>query len=187
MAQLWCTTSALCVSGGRSNSTGVRATSSSGSGQSGSSSLTPASEPDGADGRALQFPASMVLREDLGGEDIVYLAASGESLTMVDRDHHRGDDLDQQVTVSIFPHHLALFDAATGDRVGRGARLQPPTPPVATSLSSPDPVGPPCLKSASSSSPRPSARCTRWMMSRSPSPAGRSPVSSGRPVVARRR
>ena len=28
---------------------------------------------------------------------------SGESLTMVDRDHDHGDDLDQQVTVSIFP------------------------------------------------------------------------------------
>jgi ABC-type sugar transport system ATPase subunit len=99
-----------------------------------------AGDPDGADGRALQFSASVVLREDLGGEDIVYLAASGESLTMVDRDHHRGDDLDQVVTVSIFPHNLALFDAATGERVGRGARL--PTSDSASSnrLSSPDPV-----------------------------------------------
>src|SRR4051794_18467236 len=83
----------------------------------------PGSDPDGVDGRALQFPASVVLREDLGGEDIVYLAASKESLTMVDRDHHRGDDLDQVVTISIFPHNLALFDAATGARIGRGARL----------------------------------------------------------------
>jgi ABC-type sugar transport system ATPase subunit len=81
------------------------------------------SDPDGAAGHALQFPASVVLREDLGGEGIVYLAANGESLTMVDRDHHRGDDLDQVVTVSIFPHNLALFDAATGERVGRGSRL----------------------------------------------------------------
>ena len=59
---------------------------------------------------------------------------------MVDRDHYRGDDLDQQVTVSIFPHNLALFDAATGERVGRGARLRPPTPPVSNELSSPDSV-----------------------------------------------
>jgi hypothetical protein len=58
-----------------------------------------------------------VLREDLGGEDIVYLMAGGESLTMVDRDHVRGDDLDQQVTVSIFPRDLAVFDAATGYRL----------------------------------------------------------------------
>ena len=80
-------------------------------------------DPNGTDGRTLQFPASIMLREDLGGEDIVYLAASGESLTLVDRDHERGDDLDQVVMVSIFPHNLVLFDAATGERVGRGARL----------------------------------------------------------------
>jgi ABC-type sugar transport system ATPase subunit len=98
------------------------------------------SEPDGADGRALQFSSSLVLREDLGGEDIVYLAASGESLTMVDRDHHRGDDLDQVVTVSIFPHNLALFDAATGERVGRGARLPAANSPRSNSLSSPNSV-----------------------------------------------
>src|SRR5215213_4488107 len=98
------------------------------------------SEPDGADGRALQFPASVVLREDLGGEDIVYLAASGEFLTMVDRDHYRGDDLDQVLTVSIFPHNLAVFDAATGERVGRGARLPTSDASGSNRLSSPDPV-----------------------------------------------
>ena len=98
------------------------------------------SEPDGADGRALQFSASVILREDLGGEDIVYLAASGESLTMVDRDHLRGDDLDQVVTVSIFPHNLALFDAATGERVGRGARLPVANSARSDSLLSPDSV-----------------------------------------------
>ena len=97
-------------------------------------------EADGADGRALQFSASVVLREDLGGEDIVYLAASGESLTMVDRDHLRGDDLDQVVTVSIFPHNLALFDAATGERVGSGARLPTSDSACSNSLSSPDSV-----------------------------------------------
>src|SRR3954468_24658298 len=52
----------------------------------------PGSDPDEATGRALQFQASVVLREDLGGEDIVYLSASGENLTMVDRSHQRGDD-----------------------------------------------------------------------------------------------
>ena len=80
-------------------------------------------DPHSRDGRTIQFPASIMLREDLGGEDIVYLAAGGESLTMVDRDHQRGDDLDQVVTVSIFPHNVALFDPATGERIGRGARL----------------------------------------------------------------
>jgi len=72
---------------------------------------------DGTNGRTLQFLASIVLREDLGGEDIVYFAAGGESFTMVDRDHERGDDLDQQVTVSIYPRDLAVFDGATGLRL----------------------------------------------------------------------
>jgi ABC-type sugar transport system ATPase subunit len=70
----------------------------------------------------LQTPATVMLREDLGGEDIVYLAASGEQLTMVDRDHYRGDDLDEQVSISIFPHHLTLFDATSGAILGRGLR-----------------------------------------------------------------
>ena len=78
---------------------------------------------DGANGRTLQFPATIVLREDLGGEDIVYLAASGESLTMVDRDHYLGDDLDQQATVSIYPHELALFDVTSGERIGSGLHV----------------------------------------------------------------
>jgi ABC-type sugar transport system ATPase subunit len=72
---------------------------------------------DGGNGRTRQFPASIVLREDLGGEDIVYLTAGGESLIMVDRDHVRGDDLDQQVTISISSRDLAVFDAATGHRL----------------------------------------------------------------------
>jgi len=78
---------------------------------------------DGANGRTLQFPATIVLREDLGGEDIVYLAASGESLTLVDRDHYLGDDLDQQATVSIYPHELALFDVTSGERIGSGLHV----------------------------------------------------------------
>jgi ABC-type sugar transport system ATPase subunit len=81
------------------------------------------SEREAAGGVALHFPAKVMLREDLGGEDIVYLAANGVSLTMVDRDHYRGDDLDERVTISIFPHHLTLFAANTGQFIGRGARL----------------------------------------------------------------
>jgi ABC-type sugar transport system ATPase subunit len=85
----------------------------------------------GGDGRALQFMATVILREDLGGEDIVYLRAGSEALTMVDRDHYRGDDLDQHVTMAVFPHHLAMFDAATGAFIGRGRRLL--APPAAVS------------------------------------------------------
>lgn len=95
---------------------------------------------DGANGRTLQFSASIVLREDLGGEDIVYLTAGGESLTMVDRGHVRGDDLDQVVTVSIFPHNLTLFGADTGERIGRGARLRSSDSASGDGLPTPDPV-----------------------------------------------
>jgi ABC-type sugar transport system ATPase subunit len=72
-------------------------------------------------GQTIEFPASLALREDLGGEDVVYLEANGTSLTMVDRTHDRSDDLDQLVTVSISPQHLTLFDTGTGERIGHGA------------------------------------------------------------------
>ena len=75
--------------------------------------------------RAVVFPGTVMLREDLGGEDIVYLDASGLSLTMVDRSHYRGDDLDEQVTISVNPHEMRLFDAASGEALGHGAHLHP--------------------------------------------------------------
>ena len=70
----------------------------------------------------LHSSARVVLREDLGGEDIVYLESQGVPLTMVDRDHHRGDDLNADVTLSIFPHHLTIFSAESGSLLGRGTR-----------------------------------------------------------------
>jgi hypothetical protein len=73
------------------------------------------------DGR-LEFPATVRLREDLGGEDIVYLSASGVPLTIVDRDQRRGDELDEVVTLAIMPRHLTLFSAVTGERIGQGAQ-----------------------------------------------------------------
>lgn len=76
----------------------------------------------GDDEGPLHAAARVMLREDLGGEDIVYLEAQGVSLTMVDRDHHRGDDLNADVTLSIFPHHLTIFSAEDGGLLGRGAR-----------------------------------------------------------------
>lgn len=69
----------------------------------------------------LQFDATVALREDLGGEDIVYLSAEGIALTMVDRDHDRHADIDQRVTISIAPRRLLLFEAATGAYLGHGA------------------------------------------------------------------
>ena len=76
----------------------------------------------GDDEGPLHASAKVILREDLGGEDIVYLDAQGVPLTMVDRDHHRGDDLNADVTLSIFPHHLTIFSAEGGGLLGRGAR-----------------------------------------------------------------
>lgn len=76
----------------------------------------------GDDEGPLHVPATVLLREDLGGEDIVYLSADGLPLTMVDRDHYRGDDLDARVTISIFPHHLRVYDATSGELMGRGVR-----------------------------------------------------------------
>lgn len=76
----------------------------------------------GADEGPLHASATVMLREDLGGEDIVYLQAQGIPLTMVDRDHHRGDDLNADVTLSIFPHHLTIFAAEGSGLLGRGAR-----------------------------------------------------------------
>jgi ABC-type sugar transport system ATPase subunit len=76
----------------------------------------------GDDEGPLHAAAKVMLREDLGGEDIVYLQAGGLPLTMVDRDHHRGDDLNADVTLSIFPHHLTIFSSEGGGLLGRGAR-----------------------------------------------------------------
>lgn len=77
---------------------------------------------EGADDlRNVHFGAVVRLREDLGGEDIVYLDARGASLTVVDREHYRGEELDENVSGSIALPHLALFDAASGEAVGRGS------------------------------------------------------------------
>jgi ABC-type sugar transport system ATPase subunit len=85
------------------------------------------------DGRRVQFAATVTLREDLGGEDIVYLDAAGTPLTVVDRDHYRGEELEENVTGTIYLSHLALFDAATGRVLGRGAgRLAAEHPPAPT-------------------------------------------------------
>jgi ABC-type sugar transport system ATPase subunit len=87
----------------------------------------------GDDEGPLHTAATVILREDLGGEDIVYLSATGVPLTMVDRDHFRGDDLDAQVTISIFPHHLRLFDSDSGTLIGQGARVAVSSTIAATS------------------------------------------------------
>lgn len=63
----------------------------------------------------LQFDARIVLREDLGGEELVYLDASGVALTTVVRNHggvRAAGDLDERTTVAVRPEALLLFSAS---------------------------------------------------------------------------
>ena len=60
------------------------------------------------------------MREDLGGEEIVYLESSGQTLTSVDRHTLPAGDLDA-VSVSIRPSDIAVFRPGSGERLGRGA------------------------------------------------------------------
>ncbi|MFM9106011.1 MAG: ABC transporter ATP-binding protein [Chloroflexota bacterium] len=73
----------------------------------------------GEPGAGVALPARVLLREDLGGEEIVYLEAQGQTLTSVDR-HTLDHSGDGEVTIHIHPSDLALFDPRGGGRVGRG-------------------------------------------------------------------
>jgi len=87
--------------------------------------LIPAAEanphPDGAASAngVVRLPARVVLREDLGGEEIVYVETGGHTLTAVDRHTLRAGDLGD-VIVELRPGDLALFDDASGARIGSG-------------------------------------------------------------------
>jgi ABC-type sugar transport system ATPase subunit len=80
--------------------------------------VTPGPNANGHGARdGVALPATVVLREDLGGEEIVYLEAGTTMLTSVDRHELPIGDL-SAVTASILPEHLALFDVMTGRRLG---------------------------------------------------------------------
>jgi ABC-type sugar transport system ATPase subunit len=68
---------------------------------------------------AISLPATIVLREDLGGEEIVYCEAGGLTLTAVDRHELPPGDLGAAL-VTIDPADLALFHPTTGERIGGG-------------------------------------------------------------------
>jgi ABC-type sugar transport system ATPase subunit len=70
-------------------------------------------------GRRVHAPARILLREDLGGEEIVYLDANGTPLTTVVRQDAETIDSDDRTTISLDPKDLALF-AADGSRIGQG-------------------------------------------------------------------
>lgn len=67
----------------------------------------------------LRLDGRVILREDLGGEEIIYLQAEGVTLTAVDR-HHGGADLDAQVPLAVHPRDLFVFATGSGKRLGRG-------------------------------------------------------------------
>jgi ABC-type sugar transport system ATPase subunit len=68
---------------------------------------------------ALRLPARVLLQEDLGGEEIVYLDVRGTPLTTVLRhDAATGTILDE-TTIALDPRDLVVF-AADGARIGQG-------------------------------------------------------------------
>ncbi len=61
---------------------------------------------------ALPFPAKVLLREDLGGEEIVYLDAAGLQLTTVLRSDDElalGIEIDQMITAWVHPSDIAVY------------------------------------------------------------------------------
>lgn len=71
----------------------------------------------------LRLEATVLLREDLGGEQIVYLDCAGTPLAALDR-HDAAEaapNLDRSISIAIHPADLLIFHPATGQRLGRGA------------------------------------------------------------------
>ncbi|MCC6313510.1 MAG: ABC transporter ATP-binding protein [Thermomicrobiales bacterium] len=81
-----------------------------------------AASPNGADVGSIWIPGQVVLREDLGGEEIIYLESSGVTLTSVDRHTLPPGNLGA-VHAAIDPRDLAIFHPVTGTRAGRGRLL----------------------------------------------------------------
>lgn len=67
---------------------------------------------------AVRLPGRIVLREDLGGEEIVYVETGGKILTAVDRHTLRQGDLGE-VSIEVRLNALTIFRAANGERIGR--------------------------------------------------------------------
>ena len=71
-------------------------------------------------GDGVSMPAQVLLREDLGGEEIVYLGINGQSLTAVDRHQLPAGEL-PEATMTIDPADLLVFRADSGELIGHGA------------------------------------------------------------------
>jgi len=75
----------------------------------------------------IELTANVLLREDLGGEEIVYLDCAGVPLTSVVRhsglpdDERAVPDMGEPVVIRIDPADLVIFSPTDGRRVGRGS------------------------------------------------------------------
>lgn len=74
----------------------------------------------------IELTANVLLREDLGGEEIVYLDCNGTPLTSVVRhsghpdDERAVPDMGEPATLRIDPADLLIFSPTDGRRLGRG-------------------------------------------------------------------
>lgn len=74
----------------------------------------------------IELTATVLLREDLGGEEIVYLDCAGTALTSVVRhsgrpaDERAVPDMGEPVTLHIDPADLLIFSPTDGRRLGQG-------------------------------------------------------------------
>lgn len=68
---------------------------------------------------ALVMEATVILREDLGGEEIVYLEVNGQVLTMMVWHHqeHLGPDLGSRVNIHVRREDIICFDALSQARL----------------------------------------------------------------------
>jgi ABC-type sugar transport system ATPase subunit len=76
-----------------------------------------------ANGAALQMPARVLLREDLGGEEIVYLEVNGVTLMTVVRHDMIEGAIPERVTIAMDPSALVVF-SPEGQRVGQGVAAE---------------------------------------------------------------
>ncbi len=67
----------------------------------------------------LRLPARVLLQEDLGGEEIVYLDVQGTALTTVLRHDAYTGTIPDETTIALDPRNLVVF-AKDGTRIGRG-------------------------------------------------------------------
>ncbi len=70
----------------------------------------------------ISLPARVLLREDLGGEEIIYLEINGLTFTTVVFHDQYEAARDDQLTVHLKADDLIVFDAAGGERMGIGGR-----------------------------------------------------------------